>query len=102
MQFWNECGLGGVWLEGCGWLRVVGGCGVCVVGGNEMMVLYASFVHIVYALLGRADAGDNEAKLMTKLAPQWVRTSDPVIQHATAGLRRPPCVVGGVWVVIGV
>ena len=26
------------------------------------------------------DAGDNEAKLMTKLAPEWVRTSDPVIR----------------------
>ena len=24
--------------------------------------------------------GDNEAKLMTKLAPEWVRTSDPVIR----------------------
>ena len=30
--------------------------------------------------LGQADAGDNEAKLMTKLAPEWVRTSDPVIR----------------------
>ena len=28
--------------------------------------------------LGQADAGDNEAKLMTKL--EWVRTSDPVIR----------------------
>ena len=38
--------------------------------------------------MGQADAGDNEAKLMTKLSPEWVRTSDPVIrsQHATAGL----------------
>ena len=29
---------------------------------------------------------------MTKLAPEWVRTNDPVTeaQHATAGLRRPP------------
>ena len=25
-------------------------------------------------------AGDNEAKLMTKLAPEWVRTKDPVIR----------------------
>ena len=24
---------------------------------------------------------DNEAKLMTKLAPEWVRTSDPVIRR---------------------
>ena len=32
------------------------------------------------AKLGQADAGDNEAKLMTKLAPEWVRTSDPVIR----------------------
>ena len=37
-------------------------------------------MHIVYAKLGQADAGDNEAKLMTKLAPKWVRTSDPVIR----------------------
>ena len=44
------------------------------------MVFYASFVHIVLAKLGQADAGDNEAKLMTKLAPEWVRTSDPVIR----------------------
>ena len=35
-----------------------------------MMVFYASFVHIVYAKLGQAGAGDNEAKLMTKLAPE--------------------------------
>ena len=33
--------------------------------GNEMMVFYASVVHIVQAKLGQADAGDNEAKLMT-------------------------------------
>ena len=37
-------------------------------------------MHIVYAKLGQADAGDNEAKLMKKLAPEWVRTSDPVIR----------------------
>ena len=36
----------------------------------EMMVFLASFVHIVYAKLGQADAGDSEAKLMTKLAPE--------------------------------
>ena len=41
-----------------------------------MMVFYASFVHIVC----QADAGDNDAKLMTKLAPEWVQTSDPVIR----------------------
>ena len=28
----------------------------------------------------KADNGDNEAKLMTKLAPEWVRTSDSVIR----------------------
>ena len=44
------------------------------------MVFQASFVHIVQAKLGQADAGDNEAKLMTKLAPEWVRSSDPVIR----------------------
>ena len=37
-------------------------------------------MHIVLAKLGQADAGDNEAKLMTKLAPEWVRTNDPVIR----------------------
>ena len=30
--------------------------------------------------MGQGDAGDNEAKLMTKLAPEWVRTIDPVIR----------------------
>ena len=45
-----------------------------------MIVFLASFVNIVSAKLGQADAGDNEAKLMTKLAPEWVRTSDPVIR----------------------
>ena len=44
------------------------------------MVFQASFVHIAYAKLGQADTGDNGAKLMTKLAPEWVRTSDPVIR----------------------
>ena len=44
------------------------------------MVFQASFMHIVQAKLGQADAGDNEAKLITKLAPEWVRTSDPVIR----------------------
>ena len=45
-----------------------------------------------HAKLGQADAGDNEAKLMTKLAlsgfelaTQWSEA-----QPATAGLRRPP------------
>ena len=37
-------------------------------------------MHIVKAKLGQPDAGD-EAKLMTKLAPEWVRTSDPVIRN---------------------
>ena len=32
------------------------------------------------AKLGLADAGDNNSKLMTKLAPEWVRISDPVIR----------------------
>ena len=48
-----------------------------------MMVFYASFVHIVQAKLGQADTGDNEAKLMTKLAPEQVRTSDPEIRSPT-------------------
>ena len=47
---------------------------------NEMMVFRASFVHIIAAKLGQADSGDNEAKLMTKLAHEWVGTSDPVIR----------------------
>ena len=38
------------------------------------------FVYIAYAKLGQADTGNNEAKLMTKLAPEWVRISDPVIR----------------------
>ena len=46
----------------------------------DIMVFRPSFVHIVYAKLGQADAGDNEAKLMTKFAPEWVRTRDPVIR----------------------
>ena len=37
-------------------------------------------MHIVQAKLGHADAGDNEAKLITKLAPECVRSSDPVIR----------------------
>ena len=37
-------------------------------------------MHIVQAKLGQAEARDNEAKLMMKLAPEWVRTSDPVIR----------------------
>ena len=36
-------------------------------------------MHIALSKLGQADAGDNEAKLMTKLAPEWVRTSDPLL-----------------------
>ena len=38
-------------------------------------------MHIAKAKLGQPDTGDNEAKLMTKLAPEWVRTSDPVIRN---------------------
>ena len=34
----------------------------------------------VQAKLGQADTRDNEEKLMTKLSPEWVRTSDPVIR----------------------
>ena len=45
-----------------------------------MMLFKASFVHIVNAKLGQADAGDNDVKLMTKHAPEWVRTRDPVIR----------------------
>ena len=30
--------------------------------------------------MGQADADDNEAKLMRKLAPEWVRTIDTVIR----------------------
>ena len=30
----------------------------------------------LFRLNGQADAGDNEAKLITKLAPEWVRASD--------------------------
>ena len=37
-------------------------------------------MHIVQAKLSQAGAGDNEAKLMMKHAPKWVRTCDPVIR----------------------
>ena len=37
-------------------------------------------MNIALAKLGQAEAGENEAKLMTKLAPESVRTSDPVIR----------------------
>ena len=47
---------------------------------NEIMVFYASFVHIVLAKLGQADDGYNEVKLTTKHAPEWVRSSDPLIR----------------------
>ena len=43
----------------------------CWDGGEKDLASYTS--------LGQADAGD-EAKLMTKLAPEWVRTCDPVIR----------------------
>ena len=36
--------------------------------------------HTLVYVLGQVDAGDNKAKLMTKLAPEWVRTSDPEIR----------------------
>ena len=31
-------------------------------------------MHIVYAKLGKADAGDNEAKIMTKLSPECLNS----------------------------
>ena len=37
-------------------------------------------MRIVWVKLGQASVGDNEAKLMMRLAPEWVRTSDPVIR----------------------
>ena len=48
-----------------------------------MILLQASFVHIVYAKLGQASAGAkcHWVKLMMKYAPEWVRTSDPVIRN---------------------
>ena len=45
-----------------------------------MMVFRPLLCTLFQAKLGQADPGDNEAKLMTKLAPKWVRTSDPVIR----------------------
>ena len=47
---------------------------------NEMMGVLGLFCAHCLGKLGQADAGDNEAKLMTKLAPEWVQTSDPVIR----------------------
>ena len=52
-------------------------------------------MHIILAKLGQADAGDNEAKLMTKLAPQWVRTKPSTLpldygaRHTYAGMKMP-------------
>ena len=50
--------------------------------------------------MGQADAGDNEAKLMTKHVPEWVRTSDPVIRSparyrwTTAPASPTLCIIG--------
>ena len=46
----------------------------------EMMVFRPLLCTLFRPNWAKADAGDNEAKLMTKLAPEWVRTSDPVIR----------------------
>ena len=46
-----------------------------------MMLFQASFVHIVEAKPDQANAGDSEVKLIMKHAPEWVRTSDPVIRN---------------------
>ena len=50
--------------------------------------------------LNQADAGDNEAKLMTKRAPEWVRTSDPVIRSPARyrWTTPPPCGSGRITI----
>ena len=58
---------------------------------NGMNVVYVSFVHIVWA---KRVGGDKEVKLMMKHAPEWVRTTDPVIrspaaEHTTSGPLHP-------------
>ena len=52
-------------------------------------------MHTVYAKLGQADAGENEAKLVMKLAPEWVRTSDPAIRSPARyrWTTAPACVI---------
>ena len=68
-------------------------------------LLYASFVHIVYAKLGQADAGDNEVKLIMNMplsgfepATHWSE-----VQHDTSGLRSPPnASVPNVQITIGI
>ena len=45
------------------------------------MLFYASVIHIVYNTLGQASAGENVVKLVMKHAPEWIRTSDPVIRN---------------------
>ena len=56
-------------------------------------------MHIGQAKLGQADAGENEAKLMTKPAPEWVRTSDPVIRSPARyrWTTAPACPTLGGW-----
>ena len=54
---------------------------ICAHGHTRIYI--HTWIHIqtyiyLQANLGQAVAGDNEAKLMTKL--EWVRTSDPVIR----------------------
>ena len=46
---------------------------------NEMPLFWAFFIQIVLPKLGQATAEDNKVKLMMKHAPEWVRTTNPVI-----------------------
>ena len=43
------------------------------------MQRYVKLPHKGNDEMGQADAGDNEAKLMTGSNPEWVRTRDPMI-----------------------
>ena len=46
----------------------------------EMKWCFRPLLCTLFRLNWAKHAGDNEAKLMTKLAPEWVRPSDPVIR----------------------
>ena len=46
----------------------------------KMMVFRPLLCTLLRLNWAKQNAGDNEAKLMTKLAPEWVRTRDPVIR----------------------
>ena len=48
--------------------------------GRTTTLELVRLVQCDFQLLDNETSHDNEAKLMTKLAPEWVQTSDPVIR----------------------